>query len=111
MFRPAKRRKFVRHHEREPSPSTEQGSESQGDVEATAETSQGVDLASIIRARKQNKTRGGVSFANTKNAHQDRTDDSTALVKPDSADRLKDMKNRFVGSTGQIVDVDENMCV
>ena len=70
------------------------------------------NIATVIRARKSNRSaKSGITFSNTVRP-VDNTDESKALVHADTSnDKLQDMSNRFVGSTGQVVDVDNHMYV
>jgi len=48
-----------------------------------------------------------VSFSNAKIASESEKDESTAVTKAE--ENVKDIANRFVGSTSQIVNVDHHM--
>jgi hypothetical protein len=66
----------------------------------------------VARARKQfRNARGGITFS-TASRPTDASDESWALIQQEtSSDKLRDLSNRFVGSTGQVVDVDKHMYV
>ncbi|EXJ95474.1 hypothetical protein A1O1_00596 [Capronia coronata CBS 617.96] len=72
-----------------------------------------VDLSHLIRARKQlRRPVAGVSFSNARTTHNRPDDDGfdSAIVKADqSVDKPLDITNRFVSSTGQVIDVDQHM--
>lgn len=114
MFRAVKRRKLARHHhdspsgEGSPKPSLDHVDDEDS---MSGSTSSEADVGHIIRARNQIKRRPaiGVSFSNAKVASENEEDESTAMTKAE--DNLKDIANRFVGSTGQIVNVDRHMFV
>lgn len=72
-----------------------------------------VGVSGLVRNRKQfRKPAGGVSFSNTSNAHVGSEDRfSSALVTSADINRPVDITQRFVSSSGQVVDVDQHMFV
>lgn len=115
IFRPSKRRKFIRH-----GPLTEDDvGAPQLDSQATHTHSEHVadaedsNVGAILKLRRQQRLRtGGVQFSSSKLAATDDGADSTALVRADNpTDDLKGIADRFVGHSGQVVDVDKHMCV
>lgn len=118
MFRPAKRRKFLRQH------ATRDGEDEQdrSQVEPPAEegpatnetTANEPSISSMLRLRRQQKSRGGgVHFSNSRStASMEDVVDSAALVLAEPPpENLKGIADRFVGHSGQVVDVDRHMCV
>lgn len=125
IFRSAKRRKFTRQplgalpeqvtlsagieedQEARPSGHADPPKDEDGDDD--------VDVSNLVRARRTHrKPVTGVQFSNTKAMHGEKEGASStaAMVKTDQAPgRLIDITNRFVGSTGQAVNVDRHMFV
>ena len=117
-FRAAKKRKFVR-----------RGREDGGDINwhtaadpNTSQDGQGGDgdgvpgdskISDILRLRKVNRSRRlGVEFSSTKPTTTEPLGDWNALTMRDNkADELKPISDRFVGHTGQVVDVNQHMFV
>ncbi len=124
LFRASKRRKFARTH-REPAPAPDavdlptpsqptKAAESAGDDETQEKSDAEIDISNLIRARKQiRRPVTGVQFSNTKATRENAGNDaSSAMVKSDQPiDRPLDIANRFVGGTGQVVNVDKHMFV
>ena len=117
LFRPVKRRKFQRAR---PSVEHEEpGAEpSAGEMGATAsnisgESAEERTIAEILRMRTASKRRGlGVEFSNKKPDAVDGLADIESLRTTEAqADKLKAISDRFVGHTGQVVDVDKHMLV
>ncbi|EXJ89525.1 hypothetical protein A1O3_02592 [Capronia epimyces CBS 606.96] len=120
VFRSSKRRKINRtQHERSPEPQTLPEStpigdgDQQGDkADAQQSDASEVDLSNLIRARKHvRKPVAGVQFSNTKTTHRLDADGSqSATFRAEQAiDKPIDIGNRFVSSTGQVIDVDQHM--
>jgi len=109
IFRPAKRRKFLRQNAAR---NEEEADTPQANVHSEQDSEE-PGVASILKLRQLQRSRmGGVQFSNAK--LQNMTDDcaSTALVPAEAtADRLQTITDRFVGHSGQVVDVDKHMCV
>lgn len=122
VFRSAKRRKFTRAHQ-EPSSPEEQVPASPGanggagepvSDEIENEDEDGVAISNLIRARKHvRKPVTGVHFSTARAAREAEEDNATSTVaKSDTAvDKPIDITNRFIGSTGQVVNVDRHMFV
>jgi hypothetical protein len=116
MFRPAKRRKFIRQHgpraeDDEDSPQIDSpAARLDNEHDATPEDS---SVSNILKLRRQQKSRGvGVQFSNTRPVAVEDLTGSTALVPADiPADNLNGIADRFVVHSGQVVDVDKHMCV
>ncbi len=121
VFRAAKRRKFTRPREEIPLDSVQQPAplDASGNLEhhdddnedEQRETEAGV--SNLIRARKHVR-RGvtGVQFSTAKAARETDPDSSRALVPlDDSLEKAIDITSRFVGGTGQVVNVDKHMFV
>jgi hypothetical protein len=70
-------------------------------------------VTSLIKARKTlRRPITGVHFSTSKTRPGEDDDNNGALVKADQAvDRPIDITQRFVGSSGQVVDVDQHMFV
>ncbi len=115
LFRPNKRRKFQWSRTR-----TE---DEVADIEvesAAPETSErnGQDanapaIAEILKMRKaQRNRRHGVEFSNARTniSSEDAVSTSLTTVDP-QPDKLRAISDRFVGHTGQVVDVDKHMFV
>jgi hypothetical protein len=109
IFRPAKRRKFsrqnaARNEGETDTPQTNVHSEQDSDEPG---------VTSILKLRRQQRSRmGGVQFSNAK--PQNMTDDcelTTLMPAEPTADLLQTITDRFVGHSGQVVDVDKHMCV
>ena len=118
MFRQAKRRKFLRQY------TTKDDEDEQGPSQIeppTEEDHPGHDtmsnelaISSVLRLRRQQKSRsGGVHFSNSRSAAAtEDVADATALVLAEPPpENLKGIADRFVGLSGQVVDVDRHMCV
>ena len=113
IFHPAKRRRFMRRHdsrieEKTPFLQTENAPASK-DFDHDPEEP---GVSEILRLRRQQRPRmAGVQFSNAKSGSTSGLLQSTALVPvQDSADRYNAIADRFVGHSGQVVDVDKHMC-
>lgn len=74
-----------------------------------------VNISNLLKLRKQNRQRNtGVQFSQQKRIEDDddglREDMALATIDP-AEERLRNISNRFVGSTGPVVDVDKHMFV
>ena len=107
LFRPAKRRKFQRLR-------TELGSPDSEDAAGADDlASDGPALTQILKQRKANRNRHhGIEYSTAKaNAEMNSTmPENSTMIEP-QAERLKSISDRFVGHTGQVVDVDRHMFV
>jgi hypothetical protein len=113
IFRPAKRGKFIRSH----------GSRADDEVDAPVVVSSSAldqdaghedsNVSSILRLRRQQRSHAtGVRFSNSRTATVEDVAGTTALVPADDPlDTIKGIADRFVGHSGQVVDVDKHMCV
>lgn len=120
MFRAAKRRKHTKGPSQtlsdsiptEPE-STSKDQPSRDNVNSGDSDSTGADVSTLIRARKPFKRPAtGVRFSTSKARPGQDDDNHGVLVKADqSVDRPVDITQRFIGSSGQVVDVDQHMFV
>ena len=106
LFRPAKRRKFQRIRAELDS----------ADEDAAAACDHPSDEPALLQVLKQRKTsrnrRQGIEFSAIKaNAETDSTIANTLTTIEPKAERLRGISDRFVGHTGQVVDVDKHMFV
>ncbi|KAH0843925.1 hypothetical protein AYO21_08315 [Fonsecaea monophora] len=121
VFRATKRRKFVRPQQGSSAESPEAASPkvvdvlSRGGNESLGDDDDEDDggVSSLLRARKHvRKVVSGVQFSNTKVTQQSRETTGMEVVKSDQdVDKAINITNRFVGSTGQVVNVDQHMFV
>ncbi|EXJ64169.1 hypothetical protein A1O7_00505 [Cladophialophora yegresii CBS 114405] len=119
VFRVAKRRKFTRPREDVSPDSVQQPPALSADerAEPTLESNDndheeaGSGISTLIRSRKHiRKPVTGVQFSNMKAVHQEDPSPSTELVRSDESEAKPiDITGRFVGSTGQAVNVDKHM--
>ncbi|KAK2750645.1 hypothetical protein FQN57_002716 [Myotisia sp. PD_48] len=125
IFNPAKRRKFLRKRtddapeiqstpdispQQEPSANEDAADTPQHDDEEPDE----IGVTDIIRLRKAQRLRkGGIEFSTNPRTHQsNRHGTSELAMASDSQDgRLSGIPDRFVGQSGQRVDVDKHMYV
>lgn len=119
VFRAAKRRK----HTKAPSQtlsdftnepdSTSKDQPSRDSVNSGDSDSADADVSVLIRARKPFKRpTTGVHFSTSKTRPGQDDDNHGVLVKADqTVDRPVDITQRFIGSSGQVVDVDQHMFV
>ncbi|KIX06033.1 uncharacterized protein Z518_04007 [Rhinocladiella mackenziei CBS 650.93] len=120
VFRSSKRRKFARAQHVQspestsvalPAPAEGEATHADGD-ETQVENGAEVDIANLIRARKQHrKPAAGVQFSNSDSTRKTNEDNSNSPVAKadESVDKPIDITNRFIGSTGQVVNVDRHM--
>jgi hypothetical protein len=115
LFRPAKRRMFQRARR-----STEDGDVHVGlasldspSPEAVERQSDEPALTEILRKRKTSKNRcQGIEFSTLKlSAVTEPTMSNSLTTTEPQVDRVKAISDRFVGHTGQVVDVDKHMFV
>lgn len=130
LFRPVKRRKFLRRRvdeepdqlaaEQSPRPSRaldDDNNEVARDVAASAspndqEENGETQVADILRLRKPYRARkGGIEFsASSRQRADDDSHDSITVVAPDpESEKIRAMCDRFTAHTGQKVDVDKHM--
>lgn len=112
LFRPVKRRKFLRRRPDHEQEDNEVNGDSGRDTESfTAQTPQETD--DVVRLRRPQRTRkGGIEFSTT--GSRQTTDNDAQAVAQRSAEetedeRLRAMCDRFTVHTGQTVDVDKHM--
>jgi hypothetical protein len=121
VFRVAKRRKFTRPREdispdsiQQPSaPSADESAELPNESNQNDQEEVDAGSSTLVRPRKQvRRPVTGVQFSNRKAIHQADGNTSTALVRSDENEAKPiEITDRFVGSTGQAVDVDKHMFV
>jgi len=125
LFRPVKRRKFMRKRpdeksaKTEPTPIDTVASPSFGaeDIEPpqSPTNDKGLSVAEILRLRKLRKTRkGGIEFSNAPApSHPDDANSNTLVIQDADADtgRVREMSDRFTPHTGQVVDANKHMYV
>ncbi|OCT53589.1 hypothetical protein CLCR_10401 [Cladophialophora carrionii] len=117
VFRGAKRRKFTRSREDTTPSSAQQPSASTSDEKAQRpdesndndQEEAGSRIPTLIRSRKHiRKPVTGVRFTNMEAVHHGNT--STELVRSDESEAKHiDITDRFVGSTGQAVNIDQHI--
>jgi hypothetical protein len=120
VFRAAKRRK----HTKGPSetipdsnpsgPTTSSINLPSGDnVDSEGKDSDDADVSALIRARKQlRRPATGVHFSTSKaRLGQDDGNDGAIVKADETVDRPVDITQRFIGSSGQVVNVDQHMFV
>jgi ribosome assembly protein YihI (activator of Der GTPase) len=112
LFRPAKRRKFLRRRPDHEQEDNDVNGDSGRDTESsTAQTTQETD--DVVRLRRRQRIRkGGIEFSTT--GSRQTTDNDAQAVAQRSAEetedeRLRAMCDRFTVHTGQTVDVDKHM--
>ena len=112
LFRPAKRRKFQRPKRANEDQDVDAPLASP-DKEQSNHTSDAPALTQILKLRKANRNRRqGIEFSTTKTAVEAEPSMSNSLTTTEpQADRLRAISDRFVGHTGQVVDVDKHMFV
>lgn len=121
VFRAAKRRKHTRVQSdsgqalsppeatRLPEDQLDGGDDYNQEVESTDK-----DVSSLVKARKQfRRPTTGVKFSNAKASRPGGGSGfgTTIAIADESTDRPIDITQRFVGSSGQVVDVDQHMFV
>jgi hypothetical protein len=113
LFRPAKRRKFQRPKRANEDQDVDAPLASPDKEEQSNHTSDAPALTKILRLRKANRNRRqGIEFSTTKTVVEAEPSMSNSLTTTEpQADRLRAISDRFVGHTGQVVDVDKHMFV
>jgi hypothetical protein len=123
LFRPAKRRKFIRRRQDE-----DEETETSRDTTTTTSTTDQRHIADgqskleddeestqstgVVRLRRPNPARkGGIGFSATSRPGQNANRQSSALVpgRDPEKESIRDMTERFTGNAGQTVDVDRHM--
>jgi hypothetical protein len=119
IFRPVKRRKFLRRREFEPEDSQEAhvaNANSVHDNDSSAaqppsqlnETVSSRELARLRRLQRARK--GGIEFSNTSRQSTDKTGNQAVVTTEDlENERIRAMCDRFTAYTGRTVDVDKHM--
>lgn len=113
LFRANKRRKFIR-QKQETSELNSQTEDQPSNQDISSVGDDDVDVTTLIKTRKQARPRAtGVLFSQQKRFEGgDEPTNTLDLVKVDpEEERLRQISNRFVGSTGQVVDDDKHMFV
>src|ERR1700722_10588610 len=110
LFRPAKRRKFQR-PKRANEDQDVNAPLTSPDKEQSNHTSDAPALTKILKLRKANRNRRqGIEVSTTKTVVEAEPSMSNSLTTTEpQADRLRAISDRFVGHTGQVVDVDKHM--
>ena len=115
LFRPNKRRKFQRARPRteDEDNRTEVASSAAETQERNGQGAEAPAIAEILKSRKaQRNRRHGVEFSNARTNKPSENSVSTSLTTIDpQVDKLRAISDRFVGHTGQVVDVDKHMFV
>jgi hypothetical protein len=113
LFRPKKRRKFQRPKHASEDQDVDAPLTSPDNEEQSNHTSDAPALAEILKLRKANRNRRhGIEFSTSKAVPEADSSMSTSLTTTEpQADRLRAISDRFVGHTGQVVDVDKHMFV
>jgi hypothetical protein len=123
IFRPVKRRKFLRRRELEPEDSQEEAhfananSIHDNDSSASQPPSQSNDTVSstdLARLRRLQRARkGGIEFSNTSRQSMDKTGNQAAVTTVTAEDleneKIRAMCDRFTAYTGQAVDADKHI--
>jgi hypothetical protein len=114
LFRPAKRRKFIRRRPGDDSDTTT-GDKSDGRANAAQSVldneNDTEEPTRVVRLRRLHTTRkGGIEFSATSRLGKDDSR-QTALgpVSDPEKETVQDMSDRFTGNSGQTVDVDRHM--
>ncbi|KAF7155030.1 hypothetical protein CNMCM5623_005238 [Aspergillus felis] len=122
VFRPVKRRKFLRRRELEPEDSQEEAhvanaNSIHNDSSASQPPSQSNDTVSstdLARLRRLQRARkGGIEFSNTSRQSTDKTGNQAAMTTGTAEDleneKIRAMCDRFTAYTGRTVDVDKHI--
>lgn len=117
LFRPVKRRKFLRRRpeapQDEPQADSSSPAPSQPQPQDETQASDGVHSTDIARLRRLQRARkGGIEFSATSRQaaeHASKNALSTASADEIESERIRAMCDRFTGHTGQTVDVDRHM--
>lgn len=117
LFRPVKRRKFLRRRpeapQDEPQADSSSPAPSQPQPQDETQASDGVHPTDIARLRRLQRARkGGIEFSATSRQaaeHASKNALSTASADEIESERIRAMCDRFTGHTGQTVDVDRHM--
>lgn len=115
LFRPAKRRKFIRRRPDDSSKTTAgdriaDSNENDG-AQPALDEDDNTETTGVVRLRRPHTTRkGGIGFSATSRMGQD-DGRQTALGAARELDKetVQDMRDRFTGNSGQAVDVDRHM--
>lgn len=115
LFRPAKRRKFqrTRHLTEDGDIHAELASSETGACGARDDSPDEPAFTEILRQRKTNRNRRqGIEFSPmTPNAVTESSTSNNLTAMAPQVARLRTISDRFVGHTGQVVDVDKHMFV
>ncbi|KAL5363964.1 hepatocellular carcinoma-associated antigen 59-domain-containing protein [Aspergillus floccosus] len=115
LFRPVKRRKFLRRRPEEPQdePQADSNSSAPSQPQDGTQAGDGVQPTDIARLRRLHRARkGGIEFSATSRQpaeHANKNTLSTASADETESERIRAMCDRFTGHTGQTVDVDRHM--
>jgi ribosomal protein L21E len=110
LFRAPKRRKFAKPLLAEKSSSAPRLAQDSEHYRSDSRSSGDEQDTVQAHLRKSVKpSRLGVSFASNSRAHKDDEGQLAVVSANTTSDGLHQMTNRFVGTTGQVVDVDKHM--
>jgi hypothetical protein len=119
IFKSSKRRKLTRPRDLQ-EVDQEAATQNLDDTDVTTakhdqdddESPKAAGVSGVIKARALRRPVGGVQFSTARPMHHDGDDNSFALRKLDAdEDKRIDIGNRFVGSTGHVVNDDKHMFV
>lgn len=111
VFRAPKRRRFTKPLQAErPSSAPPLTQADNNEPSSDEERSGGEADANVSLLRRPTKhPKAGVSFTSNVRASDEGSHDLALMPADTSSERLKNMANRFIGTTGQVVDVDKHM--
>ncbi len=109
-FRLVKRRKFTRNRRASQSDESEPG---RVDTASPDNNSEAVNahVSDILRLPKNRARKHGIEFSNTRTRSSEPPQSSDLAIIDNDAEKLKAISDRFVGHSGQVIDVDEHMFV
>lgn len=122
LFRPAKRRKFIRRRPDEDAEETSRDTTTatsttdpkhtpDGQSKLNEDDDESTQSTGVVRLRRPNPARkGGIGFSATSRPGQN-SNRQSALVSSRESEKesIRDMTDRFTGNAGQTVDVDRHM--
>ncbi|EGE03366.1 hypothetical protein TEQG_02400 [Trichophyton equinum CBS 127.97] len=114
LFNPAKRRKFMRRRADDTRPEDEVEAKASTTTAPDAPASMAPDgvetddigVADVLRLRKNRSRKGGIEFSTSRSS---RSDALVPAAETTTDGRLSGISDRFVGHSGQKVDVDKHM--
>ncbi|KAJ5234459.1 uncharacterized protein N7469_003627 [Penicillium citrinum] len=114
LFRPTKRRKFIRRRQDDAPEDSESmvatGAKDQGQAKQDHDEAT-LQFSDIARIRRPNPARkGGIGFSTTSRSSRDGSRQTTVATAEDrEKERVQAMADRFTGNSGQTVDVNRHM--